>query len=307
MKKHWSLIATVGVVAVVAIGLVLAQDKPPAKEAPRPDDEKAIRETSEAIAKAFEKGDAAAFAGFFTEEGEYQDEDKDIVRGREALTQAYAKFFAKRPELKVETKIDKIRFLGKDTAVEEGTFTVKAKDTPPNASKYSALYARQDGKWMIAVLKEWGDDKANEANIEDLAWLIGAWESEGDGSKAQTKYEWSDSKKFIKCQYTVKIKLKDKTVDSTGTQVIGVDPAVGLLRAWTFDSDGGVGEATWIFDGDKWVIESSASLADGTDLSATNFLTRSGDDAFTWRSVQKSADGVPQPDSGIVKVKRVKQ
>jgi uncharacterized protein (TIGR02246 family) len=307
MKKHWSLIATVGVVAVVAIGLVLAQDKPPAKETPRPDDEKAIRETSEAIAKAFEKGDAAAFAGFFTEEGEYQDEDKDIVRGREALTQAYAKFFAKRPELKVETKIDKIRFLGKDTAVEEGTFTVKAKDTPPNASKYSALYARQDGKWMIAVLKEWGDDKANEANIEDLAWLIGAWESEGDGSKAQTKYEWSDSKKFIKCQYTVKIKLKDKTVDSTGTQVIGVDPAVGLLRAWTFDSDGGVGEATWIFDGDKWVIESSASLADGTDLSATNFLTRSGDDAFTWRSVQKSADGVPQPDSGIVKVKRVKQ
>jgi uncharacterized protein (TIGR02246 family) len=307
MKKHWSMIATVGAVAVVAIGFVLAQDKPPAKETPRPDDEKAIRDTSDAIAKAFEKGDAAAFAAFFTEEGEYQDEDKDIIRGRDALTQAYAKFFAKRPELKVETKIDKIRFLGKDTAVEEGTFTVKAKDTPPNASKYSTLYTRQDGKWMIALLKEWGDDKENEANIEDLAWLIGSWESDGDGSKAKTKYEWSENKKFIKSQYTVQIKLKDRTVDSTGTQVIGVDPAVGLIRAWTFDSDGGVGESTWVWQDDKWVIESSASLADGTDLTATNFLTRAGDDAFTWRSVRKVADGVPQPDSGIVKVKRVKQ
>lgn len=306
MKKFRSILVAAALLAAVAIGLVLAQDKP-AAPAPRPDDEKAIREVSEAIARAFEKGDAAAFAAFFTEEGEYQDEDKDIIRGRDALTKSYAAFFAKRPELKVESKIDKIRFLGKDTAVEEGTFTVTAKGTPPNASKYSTLYARQDGKWMVALLKEWGDEKANESNIEDLAWLIGSWESDSAGSKAKTKYEWSENKKFIKCQFSVQIKLKDKTVDSTGTQVIGVDPAVGLIRAWTFDSDGGVGEATWIWDGDKWIIESSASLSDGTDLTATNFLTRVGDDGFTWRSVKRTADGQLLPDLPLVKAKRVKE
>src|SRR6266850_2546788 len=106
MKKNWSILAAVGLLTAVAIGFVLGQDKPATPgPAPRPNDEKAIREVSEAIARAFEKGDAAAFVAFFTEEGEYQDEDKDIVRGREALTKSYAAFFAKRPELKVETKI----------------------------------------------------------------------------------------------------------------------------------------------------------------------------------------------------------
>jgi hypothetical protein len=37
-----------------------------------------------------------------------------------------------------------------------------------------------------------------------------------------------------------------------------------------------------------------------------NFLTRNGDDAFTWRSVKRTVGGEDLPDLPEVKVKRVK-
>src|SRR5262249_8921453 len=307
MKKHWSMIAIVSLAVVVAAGLILAQDKPPKSEPARPDEEKVIREASESLARAMEKSDAKAVADYFTQEGEYQDEDQDVIRGREAIAKAYGDFFAKRKEVKVQNKIDKVRFLSKDTAIQEGTITVTATDTPANASRYSTLYLRQDGHWLIGLLKEWGDEKTSKANISDLAWLIGSWQTENAESISKSKYEWVENKKFIRCDYSVQIKLKDKTVHSKGTQVIGVDPAVGLIHTWTFDSEGGVGEASWTWDGDRWVINSSGTLSDGTELNATNLMTRAGDNAFTWRSVKRSSNGEPLPDLPAVKVIRVKE
>jgi uncharacterized protein (TIGR02246 family) len=308
MKKNWGFIAVLGMLAVLTAGIIFAQPKTPTAEpTARPDDEKSVRDASEALARAFEKGDATAVAGFFTEEGEYMDEDRDPVRGREALAKAYTDFFSKRPEVKVESKSDKVRFLGKDTALQEGTFSVKAKDTPANSTRYSTLYVRQDGKWLIAMLKEWGDETTNKANLEDLAWMIGSWESANGESRARTKYEWAEGKKFIRVQYSVELSEKGKKSTSTGTQVIGVDPASGLIHAWTFDSEGGVGESNWTWDGERWAIDSNGSLPDGSDTTAMNFLTPSGNDAFTWRSVKRTVTGESLPDLAPVKVKRVKE
>jgi uncharacterized protein (TIGR02246 family) len=306
MTSKWAGVAAAGLLAAAVTGFILAQDRPapPAGETPqRPADEAAIREASQALARAFEKGDAKAVAGAWTEEGEYSDDQGKKVRGRAALEKAYAEFFAKRPELKVESKTASVRFLGPDTAVEEGTFTVRSKNAPADASRYSALYTRQNGRWLIALLKEWGDEETTHASLGDLAWLIGSWETEGDGPRAQTTYEWADpNKKFIRCRYTV---AAGKGVPgSSGTQVIGIDPASGQVRSWTFDSDGGIGEATWDWDNDHWAIDSDATLADGTRTTATNFLTPAGDGAFTWRSVERTLDGEKQPDIGPVKVRR---
>jgi uncharacterized protein (TIGR02246 family) len=307
--KQWLVVGTLAAFAAVCV--VARGDKeatPPAKESARPDDEKVIRETAQALAKAFAKGDAAAVASFWTEDGEYVDEDGKPVHGRAALEKAYTKFFAKRPEVKVESKTNSVRFLGKDTAIEEGTFTVTAKNAPPDTSRYSALYARQDGKWLIALLKEWDDDEDNQASLQDLAWLIGTWETDGGDSQARTTYEWTENKAFIRSKYTVTVKKeKDKGTETfTGTQIIGIDPGSGLIHAWTFDANGGVGEANWVYDGQRWVIDSDGTLPDGTDTTATNFLTRTGDDTFTWRSVSRTADGEPQPDIPAIKVKRVR-
>jgi uncharacterized protein (TIGR02246 family) len=307
MKRTWALIAAAGLLAAAATGWIAAQDKaaPPAGAAPaRPADEQAIREAAQAFARAFEKGDAPAVGALWTEEGEYINEEGTPVRGRAALAKAYANFFAKRPELKVESKTDKVRFLGTDTAVEEGTFTVKAKDSPADTSRYSALWVRQGGRWLMALLKEWGDDAANRPSLQDLAWLIGAWESDGPILTARTTYEWAENKNFIRAHYTLTPKKPGEPA-SSGTQVIGVDPASSSIRAWTFDSDGGIGEASWTWDGERWVIDSAGTLPDGSETKAQNFLTRAGDDAFTWKSVKRTLAGEALPDLGPVKVKRV--
>src|SRR5262245_27138895 len=296
MKRTWALVAAVGLLGAAWTGFNLAQDKSAAPAGPaRPADEAAIRQASQAFARAFEKGDVQALAALWTDEAEYIDEDGEPVRGRAALTKAYADFFAKRRELKVEGKTAKIRFLGKDTAVEEGTFTVKAKDSPANASRFSALYVRQDGRWLIALLKEWGDETTNTPSLQDLAWLIGTWESEGPDLKASTTYEWAENKAFIRARYTIAPK-KEGEKPSSGTQVIGVDPGSGVLRGWLFDSEGGIGESSWTWDGERWVIDSSGTLADGSQTTAQNFLTRAGDGGFTWRSVKRTLNGESLPD-----------
>ena len=104
----------------------------------RPADRAAVQEAIRQFARAFEKGDGAAVAALFTESGEYVNGDGAVISGRAALAKAYADFFAKRVDLKLVSKSNKVRFIGQDTAVEEGTFSAKAKDQPTQASRYSA-------------------------------------------------------------------------------------------------------------------------------------------------------------------------
>jgi uncharacterized protein (TIGR02246 family) len=301
------MFAAACVMVAVAVGLNTGQEKakklvderPP----PRPE-EAAIRQASQAFARAFEKGDAKALTALFTLEAEYGEEGGKTLRGRAELGKAYAEFFGKRAELKAETKTTAIRFLGRDVAVEEGVFNVHSKYAPRSASRYSTLFVRQDGHWLIAMIKEWGDDVTARPHLQDLAWLIGTWEADGPDQIAHTAYQWSEHKKFIRCDFKITQKKDNKTL-SAGTQVIGVDPADDTVRAWLFDSEGGIGESTWTWDGECWVIESRATLGDGSATTATNFLTRKGDDTFTWRSVKRTLDDEELPDIGPVTVKRI--
>lgn len=281
---------------------------PAAKTAPAPNsarakDDAAIRAAAQSFATAFQAGDAKALTALFTDEGEYQDEGSEPIHGREALAKQYSEFFAKRKELKAESKTDAIRFLGPDTAIEEGTFTVTVKDAPPNASRYSALYVRSGDKWLIALLKEWQDETTNRASLEDLAWLIGTWESTSPDATAKTTYTWTANKTFIRAEFSITPK-KEGEKPSAGVQIIGVDPAVGRIRSWLFGSDGGIGEATWAWDGERWMIDSAGTLADGSSTGAINFLARAGSDTFTWRSVSRVHAGVSLPDLPAITVKR---
>lgn len=299
MRRSLAIIGVVGLLAAGVTSFLTADEK----SSGRPQDEAAIRAASQAFATAFEKGDAAAIGALFTEEAEYVELGGDRIQGRTAIAKAYSEFFGDRKQVKAETKTDSIRFLGRDAAVEEGTFTVKAKDSPTHASRFSALYVRQEGKWLIAMLKEWGDAVTDSPDLNDLAWLIGTWESDGPELSAKTTYEWAPNKKFILSHYTVTPK-KAGEKPTMGTQVIGVDPATRMIHAWVFDSEGGIGESSWWWDGQKWMIDSSATLSDGSSTTAQNFLTRDGDQAFTWRSVQRTHNGVALPDLGTVKVQR---
>ena len=301
-----TLVFSVALGLASVAGLARAREEKPAAVPDRPVDEAAVREASQAFARAFEAGDPKAVAASWTEEGEYADEGLEPVRGRAAVERAYAAFFAKRPGLKVESNTQSVRFLGADTALEEGTFTVRTKDSPSASSRFSSLYVRQGGRWLIALLKEWPDAGASRPSLDDLAWLVGTWESDGPDLKARVTYEWSETKAFLRSKFSFTPKAGGATPPPTsGHQILAVDRAEGALRAWTFEPDGGFGEATWTHEGDRWEIESAGTLADGTRTTALNFLTPSGKDAFTWRSVRRTLDGKDAPDVGPVKAVRV--
>ena len=266
------------------------------------EDRSAIRSTMQSFVKAFESRDAKALAAHWTAEGEYRNDAGKTAQGLDALEKGFAEFFARSPELKAEVHPESLRFLSRDSAIEEGSVSVrKGAAEPATKASYKALLVREDGRWLVAQLSE--SSPADETSIEDLAWLIGEWRStSGQGAEIRTTYSWAPSRKFIHAQFTI----KEKELALSGSQVFGVDPATGALHSWTFETDGGVGEADWNPDGDHWVLDATGTLADGRTLTETNILRRVNADTFTWQSTDRSLDDAEIPDLPPVKVTRIK-
>jgi uncharacterized protein (TIGR02246 family) len=280
--------------------LATSKSQPAASDA-RNQDRSAIEAALASFAQAFEAGDAKSLAAHWTAEGEYQNDSGITVRGRDSLESSFAAFFAASPDAKAEVRPEALRFLSRDAAVAEGTVAVRRGPADPaKSAQYSALFVRDEGHWRMAQLRE---SSRNEPTIEDLGWLIGEWKSaNNEGAEIRSTYSWDANKKFIHVRFTV----QEKTIGFGGTQIIGVDPATGGIRSWTFEARGGVAEADWQRDGDNWVLDAVGTMPDGRILSETNVLRRVNDDTITWQSVDRTLDDVDVPDLAPVKVTRVK-
>lgn len=288
---------------VLGIDAAKAQPASPPKTegADRPEDRAAIRSVMQSFVKAFESRDAKALAALWSAGGELTNAAGLTVRGRDALEKAFGMVAARTPELKAEVHPESLRFLAADLAVEEGTAIVQRGATEPaSKARYKVLLVRENGRWRLAQL---GESPADEPTIDDLAWLIGDWKSaNGQGAEIRTTYSWAANKKFIHARFTI----KEKALTVGGFQVIGVDPETGSLHTWTFEADGGVGEADWSPDGDGWVLDTTGTLADGATLNETNILRRVNDDTFTWQSIDRTLGGAELSDLAPVKVTRIK-
>lgn len=273
----------------------------PARSDAREADREAIRATTESFRKAFVARDAKALAGHWTSEGEYRNENGVSLQGRDALEKAFAEFFVKTPELTANSAPESLRFLSRDAAMVEGNVTVRRGTAEASTdARFTALFVREEGRWLLASLVESPKDGAS---INDLGWLVGQWKSTDEsGAEIETTYSWAPNKKFIHGHFTI----KEKELQLSGAHVIGVDPATGMLHSWTFEANGGVGEADWERDGDHWVLDASGTLVDGGSLVETNVLRRVNDDTFTWQSIDRLLDDEVLADLPPVKVVRVK-
>ena len=276
----------------------IAPDGAPIPE--RQDDRSAIQKALSGFSTAFKNGDGKAVAALRTTEGEYIGDDGATFTGRAALEKAYVEFFAKNPDNALDVEVESIRFPSRDNAVVEGFFKLhKGKKKELIVSKCSFLYTREDGKWLIAIAREWPGDGLS---LRDLEWLIGSWEVKRNGTEAATKYDWTANKSFIRCQFSV---TQDGKAHA-GMQMIGKDPSTGMLRSWTFEDEGGIAETDVSRDGKKWVFTSRGTTSDGRVLAATNIMTPIDNDSFLWQSVGRTMDDEELPDLPQVKVNRVK-
>jgi uncharacterized protein (TIGR02246 family) len=266
----------------------------------RPADREAIKQTSRDFIEAFEKGDAKALAAAWTDKGEYFSDTGVVLRGRAAFENAYTEYFQEKPDRKIELDIESIYFPSRDTAIEDGVLRMRVPGAElPTSTRYSVLHVREDGKWKVAMSREWGvaDDKLN-----DLAWLVGEWIAKTPDREVTMNFAWNAKKTMIRGTYSAK---EGTRVTVTGTQTISFDPATGQLRSWSFDEDGGRGEAAWFRDGNRWVQETTGVNKDGTETTAFNVITRIDHDHFLWRSVERAVGGESAPDTTPVKVSRV--
>jgi uncharacterized protein (TIGR02246 family) len=297
------LVAAAATAAVFAGGGRPGQppgDKP--KAADRQPDRDAIRAMVGQFREAFQKGDAAAAAAFMTAEAELIPDVGEPLKGRDAIQKAYAEFFkkekAERPKIKLD--VDALRFTSRDTAIEDGDMTVTREGESPETHRYHILYVREDGKWLISVIKEWPPETTD---LDDLDWLIGTWSAKRADAEVHTTYEWFGNKSFIRANITVR--EKDKSF--TAMQLIGIDPATGDLRTWTFEHDGGIGEGTCNRDGPRWVFENRTAMSDGSIVEATNILVPVDKDTITWQPINLTINGDPVGNVPPMKVTRVKK
>ena len=274
------------------------------------DDEAAIRKNDEAYIEAYNKHDAKAVAALWSPEAVYVDPDtgKEAV-GRDAIEKEFTDTFADLQDAKLEIKVETIKFLSPNVAIENGTARITQAKEEPDESTYTALLVKHEGKWLLDRVTE--DETAatpaeppsNYEHLKDLDWMVGSWidNDDNDGTTIHTDCSWTKNKNFLTRSFAVVI---GDEVDMAGMQIIGWDPAANQIHSWVFDSDGGFGEGKWTRKGNRWIVQQSGTLPDGGKASEVNLINPIDDNSFTWQTVQRSADDSPLPNLDEITIVR---
>jgi uncharacterized protein (TIGR02246 family) len=289
--------ATIGGVSLLVAGQPKSQEATSKAGVPREGDREAIQRTAREFAAAFEQGDAEAIAALWTERGEYENEDGTVLLGRNEIQAAFAAHFKEHPPGKMQIEIDNIRFPSRDVAIEEGLTRTAAINGLPDSAFYRAIYVRDDGKWRIAFSSEWG---TGGNRMADLDWLIGTWQSQGQ--ELTVSFARDKDLPFLVGEFKTNV---DGESVPLGHMRIGVDAATGQFQSWHFDPDGGNGHGAWLLERNHWIVDSRGQRGDGTPTAAVNVLSRLGPEEVGWRSIDRMVGGQAQPDSPLIRLKRV--
>ena len=134
--------------------------------------------------------------------------------------------------------------------------------------------------------------------------MVGDWASEASsprGVSLQSVCDWTANRAFLIRKFKVEL---NNGVSRGGTEIIGWDPRTRRIRSWVFYSNGGFGENVWIRDGNRWLVKSTGTLADGSEVSSTNVIAMVDPNTFTIESKDRTANGERQPDLPQTTIKR---
>jgi uncharacterized protein (TIGR02246 family) len=272
-------------------------------QTPQTADEQAIRQSVEKYVAAFNKGDAKAMGLLWTANGEYVDETGRVFRGRDAVEKRYEAFFAANKGLKIQISISSVKFIGGNAAIEDGTGIVKnATGTVVSQGSYTAIHLKEGDNWLIASVREHAAPSlSNRPGLKDLEWLIGDWVAAKDSKTLEFSFRWIVEKQFLELAYTA----RDKgNLTRSGIQIVGRDPLSGDVISWSFDSTGGHGRGHWKLLKRGVMIDSRGTMADGAPTAATEILSKTDADGFTWKSVNRRVAGQGLPDTATIAMKR---
>jgi uncharacterized protein (TIGR02246 family) len=306
MKRQSTVLCTL--IVALGLGLVMAQTPKASKSTPdtqgaspespeagagEDKDLAAIRAVSDAFLDAYRAKDATAIGALFTEKAEIVDDEGEVTQGRPVIIERFAGLFAANEGGKLEVDVESIRLLGPEVAIEEGTATISGDEGDmPETTRYSIIYAKQDGRWLHARIKdETPSEPSAHDHLKDLEWMIGEWLNESDDEIVSTTCSWSEDGSYLIRQFEVKI---EGEVALSGTQRIGWDPLHKQFRTWVFDDEGGFAEGFVAYDEDEgqWTIKSTGVRSDGQTVAVTSIFTPLDRDRIAWQTVERAVGGV---------------
>jgi len=265
--------------------------------------EQAVRKVAQNFDKAFNSGDAEKVAALWTADAEYVDEDGQRYVGRDLIKKEYADFFAANPKAKIRSVTDALRLVNGTTAVEDGRAMIEPPPAgAPAASRYTALYVLQEGKWLLSSVHDMRvATPSNYHRLDDFEWLIGTWQA-GDGDvRIETQCRWLKNKSFIERTYQTIIAGLPA---ASGTQIIGWDPEEQQICSWNFSSDSGYAKEVWKPHASGWWTQSSGVLGDGTKTTSVKVFQKLDEDTLSLKSTDRTVGGVRLPDLKEVIFKR---
>lgn len=300
------VVAAAGLAAgrFVAVGKGPAPAQPAEGKTPVAADSPVQGERAADFVAAFNKGDAAALAGFWTPAGDYIDQAGEAHKGRAAIEKMYAKHLAENKGAKLTVVVTSKKQVGADVVLEDGLTEVAPADGGPGTvGRFSAVLVRKDGAWYFESVRESvARPPSHVARFEAIDWLIGDWVGEAEkGESAVASYTWAENQNFIVSSFATTL---NGVPVLGGTQWVGYDAVEKQIRSWTFYSGGGVGEGRWAVDGNTVRVKLTARTADGKTVTAVNVMTKVDPDHATFQATQLTVDGQAMPDSPAIRLKR---
>ena len=235
-----------------------------------------VRAMLRSYLRAFNRHDATALAAHWSEHGENLDLDSGAVTaaGRQEVRDVFAALFAADDGAAIDIDVHSIRPIRDDVAIVDGVSLISFADGTPASSRFSAVVVRQNGQWVLEQVREAAapvPDAAPVRPLEELDWLVGAWEDDGAGVTASTRCAWSPGRGFLVRSHVIapdaaeprttsgadRIPALLPTADTRPrelTEIIGWDPDQDAIRSWIFAADGRFAEGTWRRAGDGWTV-----------------------------------------------------
>jgi uncharacterized protein (TIGR02246 family) len=269
-------------------------------------DEQAVRKAGAAYLEAMNKGDLNALIASWAPDADYIDETGKVTRGKDALTALFKKGLIENKGKKVTSKLNSLKFLRPDVAMEDGSLEFTSPDGSKESNRYAVVWVKSGDRWLISSVRDLPEEVTDAPSLaypqlKGLEWLVGEWQDASDKIDVDIVCRWDRNKSFLIMQYEVKRPGEDPTYVS---QRIGWDGRNGMVRSWTFDSQGGFGEGYWDRQGNRWLVGASGVLPDGGTGGATYVYEFLDQNTFIWRALDRNVDGQPLADAEIKFVRK---
>lgn len=282
-----------------------AMAQPAKPDTPKSSDEADVHKTLEAFVNAFNENDAKKLAATLTPTVEYIDDDSNRIEGGTAVVEMLGKFFAANKGAKIQITPEGARTIAAGVVAEDGDSVITVPDKKTQSvRKFSAVYAKVDGTWKIASIREYPEEPVvitAEERLQDLAWFIGEWVDEGGDALVFNNVRLSNDKSHLFREFSVKHEGKEVL---KGMQWIGIDPLTGTIKGWAHDTAGGHCESTWTKSGAEWLVRSTGVTSDGDQSGATYIFRPLGKDRIELKVMHKVVGDTVEADSSATLVRK---